>query len=302
MRPVHVTVVPSADVLSGAFLCNVNNLGHPPAPWDYDARSARCATSAWLPAVQAHCPRAHRTMVVPGLNWIRHAARTFQLSQARDPLASVLRLFEDEMQATVAAHGDAVAGFLSGAEFVRTEDVSFKGGVHGPGPYSALGQLLESAISAPPEHSPVRSLNPDGTLVLHGFPWTPMHRDDEYRVFVIGGTAHALSQQYCYAPRERAPPCPAAVNAVAFIAERVVTTWGGPDASAVADVWARSGHEDGPVVLELNPCGGPGTAGSAGSYSSGSALFHWTADNALLVGEVLPGGIHCRITESSSGK
>ena len=80
--------------------------------------------------------------------------------------------------------------------FLRSETVSFKRGLHGPGPYKTVRQMVESICTADFTHSPLPEAGEEMTLYL--MPWQDLDAATELRVFVHGDVVTAMSQQHLY--------------------------------------------------------------------------------------------------------
>ncbi|CAE6942444.1 unnamed protein product [Symbiodinium sp. CCMP2592] len=274
----------------------------PEPPEDYPEALEKCSTRHWVDRFRGHyrivnVPREHTT-------WMKEASRLAVQQAGFSPL------FRDDLEAAVAdtSCGDTFQhcdpSKPSSCYFVRTERVSLKDGLHGVGPYSSLKSIIESAVTARGGHQGVDS----GTeqLKLYLFPWrTDLDDFREFRVFVSNGRVTAFSQQKLYAINPILAPLSEADRT------RVVENWLrrllpyitstviprledllpsfvldivllGPPASykhpsdAALNVDLNSPELLEPYFIEVN------TFGFA--YASGSSLFSWVEDYALLYG------------------
>ena len=236
-------------------------------PADYDAVSASCHTSAWLPDITPARPAVR--VQLRGVQWLVQAQKIWSTTGGAGSHGIIPALFVDEVQDAQATYGRAFDGHTPW--FVRAENVSLKYGVHGCGPYRDLLAVLESIVSAPLDHSPVRECR-HGALLLYLFPWIDIDPAREFRVFVYNHRVTAISQQHIYACFPSL--CDASVTAIASFASAVTAACAPMTFSAhyVADVAVLP---DGtPYFIEANPFGA--------EYTSGSALFHWLRDDELL--------------------
>jgi hypothetical protein len=265
-------------------------------PADYDVVRDACITSNMLSFMR---PGPLEVVEATGLGaaWVCAASDLCEASgtQALSPL------YADDLDALVAqnAHVQAALDRAGPAGvFVRTESVSCKYGVHGAGPYRTARALFESVLTARQTHAPLADVDATrGTLRLFLFPWLDdLKPDTEFRVFVYRGVVTAVSQQHWCTPNVTMTPmlpeerkavlwkvvdaCTAAAQLFGRHLTRAMSLLDIVSAppthpcrgSVVMDAAVRA---DGTVyVIEVNPFGG--------TYSSGSALFHWIRDMETL--------------------
>lgn len=278
MLKIHLIPKSKIDAEPDAFNCsNLWKEHGTPKPADYEDVCRRFTTSKFMNADQRSTVVSVPVRIP---SWMLKAATTIALT---GDAGCLKRLYADELESTVAASPqvqavlDAVRGDTRGC-FVRSESVSCKEGVHGPGPYTTAAAVFESIITARTGHTPMIDVR-NGTLDLFVFPWRELDARYEFRVFVWEGKAVAVSQQRWFEPF--AGDC--SVKKLQALMWRVIacaevnvadfSRRNGCPPTAVADV-AMSVSDDKPVFLELNPYGG--------DYSSGSALFHWALDAEIL--------------------
>jgi hypothetical protein len=275
VRVVRLLAVDVAAASPGTF--NTSNhwmdVGACARPADYDAANAACDTATWLHVLPAS--RQPRQFTVPVGRAMRDAARTHHLTGRR----AVAPLFQDDVDAAASvadAEGVLPAVVAAGFTFLRSGSVSFKYGVHGVGPYTSAAQVYASLCTAPSDHTPLRDAGPDGRLALFAFPWLDINPDLEFRVFVRGGVVTAVSQQHwCEPNRTLATWTDTAL--VRLVRELVAATEAAVALLTTGDSFVVDvACAPRPVFIEVNPFGA--------NYSSGSALFHWLRDAAVLTG------------------
>lgn len=276
-------------------------------PEDYAAHLAECRTEKWIDLFHTH----YRVINIPRhhLAWMKTASvvacQKAGMSPAfKEDVADAVRTIPTGNTFSSCVRGDPTTGY-----FVRTDTVSLKDGIHGAGPYYGLGEMLESSITARMGHQGV-----DGAtshLKYYLFPWkTELHTCREFRVFVSRRRVTAISQQSLYTANSILSSLAARPDLVhtvvqnwvrrllPYIENVVLTriTWmddfvmdivllGPPpppaevlrsDASAEKLVDVVNPEALVPYFIEVNPFGF--------AYSSGSSLFQWVTDYALLYG------------------
>ncbi|CAE7620497.1 unnamed protein product [Symbiodinium natans] len=275
--------------------------GGPHRPDDYREALERCSTSRWVDRFRGfyrvvNVPRHHTA-------WMREASQLAVQKSGFSPL------FQNDLDAAVAdtACGDTFhscdADVPGTCYFVRTERVSLKDGIHGVGPYATMRSIIESAVTARGGHQGVDEDTQQ--LKLYLFPWrTDLDAFREFRVFVANGRATAFSQQKLYVANPILAPLserdrtrvvqnwlgrllPYITHTIVPLLEDLMSSFVldivllGPPAAYKDD--ADSVNVDlmrpdllEPYFIEVN------TFGFA--YASGSSLFSWVEDYALLYG------------------
>lgn len=164
-------------------------------PSDYDIVLANCETKNWIHFFHKdHIPTCEITIT----HWMKEAS---QIGAQTHKFSS---LFSDELEDWIAhydisqypwMHRDSKQGTITFDKpyFLRSETVSLKNGQHGIGPYSSLNEVMESALSCIPQHSPLKSTT---TMKLYFFPWIQIA--SEWRIFVKDSQITAISQQSLY--------------------------------------------------------------------------------------------------------
>lgn len=181
--------------------------------------------------------------------------------------------------------------------FVRCENVSLKYGVHGPGPYFNIKQIIESLVSSILGHTPIY---PDtNEIILYLIPWEAGISDsNEFRVFVNSNIITAISQQAVYS-RFVPEPSLSSLNLdklMEIYAKEIIKffesdinkkiTWTDSYTFDIA-VILDSSNQLIPIFIEPNCFGA--------EYAAGSALFHWICDRDKLYGKNLP-NVYIRYT------
>lgn len=134
-RPIIAETVPIRDVLDlDKVRYNTNNHwtdGAPPA--DYSAIMEQTRTSKWIDGVDY---KPYKKMSIdlksPAAAWMLDAF-SIGVHTGQFPKA-----YEDELDMYLEANNHHRDIFDGSQFFVRTEDVSLKGGQHGAGPYASL--------------------------------------------------------------------------------------------------------------------------------------------------------------------
>lgn len=171
--------------------------------------------------------------------------------------------------------------------FVRTENVSLKGGQHGVGPYLNMKMIIESFVTCTPGHSPLDSYQVNSPLLLNNnssnkndaiihvylFKWNYILKH-EYRVFIYKHKLTCISQQHVFDIIESFTSdlidkhCEIIYN---FFNNKILSNINFLDSYSI-DVGICDNDEA--FFIEINPFGA--------EYSSGSALFHWINDDSKL--------------------
>lgn len=274
MPSIKIQSIPVSHVREhDKVLYNTNNIwtdGKPPA--DYYERNAQTNSKHWLP--KFHPNHITVTITKNDLRWIREAF-SYGVITGRFP-----HMFDDELDDLVRRYEDTT--IFNGTEyFVRTEEVSLKEGCHGAGPYTNIRAIVQSLVTCRKGHTAIK---PETTEIkLYLLPWIQIPYYQEFRVFVHDRKITAISQQHLYDPNK--------VLYVLGVNERdkLIHTWITSlqsyfrsdivekidIASFVMDIAIL---ENGlPYFIEINTFGT--------KYASGSSLFGWTQDEAILYGD-----------------
>lgn len=162
--------------------------------------------------------------------------------------------------------------------FVRTNSVSLKNGIHGPGPYQSVKQIVESLVTNREGHNPLNDVV-DGELILYLLPWRELHQDREFRVFVCNNQITAISQQHLYSVNETLQTnnelLPRWVDRILAYFETVIKERITHVKNYTIDLVIMEDDET-VYFIEIN-CFGK-------EYAAGSALFHWILDEEILYG------------------
>lgn len=182
-------------------------------------------------------------------------------------------LHKDELESTCDKYKDAVP---PGKWFVRTESVSLKEGMHGPGPYSDMKSIIESMTTGRPGHFAFNEEDTECTLYL--FPWIEMDPEKEFRIFVHENRITALSDQHLYTINEwltslSEDDIKSVVRKILEHFEKHIKDKLSFLGSYTMDL-ALIGEEDTPYFIEPNSFGK--------YYAAGSALYHWIYDHDTL--------------------
>lgn len=186
-------------------------------------------------------------------------------------------LYQDEMDEFLKVNEPKYSEiFNKTGYFVRSENVSFKYGQHGVGPYYCLKQILESAISCIEGHKPLH----DNTqfLTLYLLDWVNINHSDEYRVFVCNNQITAISQQYLHSVFDGLNNDEQNIERLRIMYdyfENNIKNEFSHLESYSYDFAILNGQT--PYFIELNSFGK--------EYAAGSALFHWLLDEAILYGK-----------------
>jgi hypothetical protein len=278
-KEVQYLVVSSEAVRDGSHKCNSANLWPESTkpPWNYADVCRNYNFSKW-----AEKPGAQR-IVLHRCRWLVRAAALYETYcritvDMRDTIEEYCLLDKGVVDSVLAGFGDPEG------PFVRGEACSLKYGAGGPLRFTRLADILEALITAPKDHSPLRGdpeFDSSGSLILWALPWVSIR--DEFRVFVHNNAATAMSQQAWHVPRARSQvPSKELVLKMGRAAEAAVTRAalgnGVVDVGILeADVEAGAGADPDEVyVIEINPFGP--------QFSSGSSLFEWHRDAAILHG------------------
>ena len=261
---INVLGISQQYVLDNDEQFNVNNL-YTKQPIDY--REHSMLTRDWID--KFHSPGSYHTLILDSvdLRWIKEAWR-IGTQTLRFP-----KIFTEELQETCTKHvwPDNPQGW-----FVRSELVSLKAGIHGPGPYFSLKQAIESIVTSKIGHTCFREEDTSCTLYL--MKWLVLDGDREFRVFVYNGRITAISQQHWYRSNKwlntlREEEIQAVGKAIVNHFEQEIKPR--LNSSYVMDVVFTD--DNSLYFIEPNAFGK--------MYGAGSALFHWEIDEDILLGQ-----------------
>lgn len=259
-----VVAVRKDDILPCDDRFNVCNLG--PKPSDYAERLANTETHVWVDSF--HDKYACLDITHP---W--HLDVLWRAAAIGKVTGRVPRAFEDELQSVADALAPAwvaARATLASPPFVRSETVSLKTGVHGPGPYTTVQAVLESLVTARGTHTPLAGGTPT-PLKLYLLPWVNIQL--EFRVFVHQGTVTGVSQQHWARVDERYSQHAAFLPGMLAFSRACVTKL--PPYLRLACTMDVALTDAGWYFIEPNGFGAP--------YAAGSSLFHWERDDLTRV-------------------
>ena len=87
-------------------------------------------------------------------------------------------------------------GFNDDKWFIRTDSVSLKEGMYGPGPYDNFENIIKSMCSTTPGHSCFKEN--DSECKIYFMKWINIDKDKEFRIFVFQNEITAISCQNLY--------------------------------------------------------------------------------------------------------
>lgn len=166
--------------------------------------------------------------------------------------------------------------------FVRTENVSLKTGIHGPGPYQDMLSILESTITCDISHTPLSFIKNHFNNILKYYllEWKDIDPMKEFRVFIKDRKIIAISQQHLYETntllnsmntKEIIETITKWTNIILDYTNNVVLTKIDHIDSFTMDICLL----DKPYFIEINSYGY--------NLSAGSSLFHWIHDQRVFM-------------------
>lgn len=167
-----------------------NENGEVVPPDDYKNKIKMSNTSHWIDRFRTN----YKTITIDDpkdLNWMIAA------SKISSKTGKFTNLFADEMDNFLKKNKNKYSEIFDGTGyFVKSEDVSFKYGQHGIGPYRTLEQIIQSVVSCIDGHKP---LHDDTTVLkLYLLDWVVIDKYNEFRIFVHNKQITAVSQQHIY--------------------------------------------------------------------------------------------------------
>lgn len=257
---------------------NTNNIWiNGERPEDYDLICEQCNLDKWIDKFH----KSYAVINIPIEYWMKNALgfgmMTGQLSN----------LFKEDIDSYIKRHEtNKIRELLSSNyNFVRSNRVSLKRGVHGHGPYKSLRQITESLITTDQGHTPLREKEfNEGSLKLYLMEWIDMSEYKEFRVFVKDRKITAISQQSLYtsnsllinmSPEQRDKTIRNWVRIIQNYYHNVIAEKLNHINSYCIDIVIL--EDESPYFIEINPFGK--------EYSSGSSLFGWIQDEEILYGK-----------------
>jgi hypothetical protein len=225
-------------------------------------------TSWWIDDFKNHYHIIN--LVIPG--WLREASLIGLLT------GSFSKLFQDELDDYVIQY-KALDKLLEKGYFIRTDKVSLKYGMHGPGPYYNLKQVIESLASSRKGHQCIDS--DTKKIKLYLIDWVNINPDKEFRVFVYSNNITAISQQNLYQTNNTLINKP--INEQLLIINnwiKIITEYFEnyikPNIKHINNYTIDFAilDNDKPYFIELNSFGK--------ELAAGSACFHWLIDETKL--------------------
>jgi hypothetical protein len=245
-----------------------NNYADDNRPSDYDAVVDGTITSKWIDMFKSY-RKIELDLKGVSRSWVKNAYKMGMFT------GIFPKTFEDERDCLANEIESAHSDIFDGTEyFIRTENVSFKCGQHGVGPYRRMKEILESLVTCKDGHTPVNSRTTSVTLYF--IPWVTLSPHREYRGFVCNNSLTAISQQQLYKVYESSHPDNPRHDAAIIlhyfetVMKRDITFL----ANYTFDIAVL--EDDTPYFIEMN-CFGT-------EYAAGSALFGWEQDHDQLYG------------------
>ena len=266
-RPIIVQEISLDDVITfDKIRYNTNNVwDNDTPPADYQHVSSLTKTSKWIDGIKEYRTiRIDLRSVVA--QWMKDAYK-IGVHSGEFPQS-----FVDELDMFLSLN--RYSEIFDGTEyFVRTENVSLKGGKHGVGPYTSMKCIIESLVTCHFGHTPIDNDTTD--IVLYLIPWVSISPDSEYRVFVHNRTITAISQQSLYHVYKSAmlEHYEKHISIICSYYESVLKDHLSHTSSYCIDIAVL--ENDTPFFIEINPFGK--------QYSSGSSLFGWVQDEGILL-------------------
>jgi len=240
-------------------LCNVHNLWTDKQPIDYNEKLERSNTKNWINFFHSQYP----IIVLPIEQWMIDAQKianhTGEFSQ----------MYIDDAQTFIDRYLSTLT--FDTPKFFRSENVRFKTGKHGIGPYANAMELIQTICTCKNNHSPLNGKTTNDNLTIYVLPWKNIEWDKEFRVFVKDSNIIAISPQHLYKiwPTNNVSRIDEYVQRILEYFEKIKHYSCFPDSYSM-DIALI---EDDVYFIEMN--------GYGAEYSTGSGLFHWTRDEFL---------------------
>lgn len=256
-------------------------------PVDYKEVIRKSNTSNWIDLFRSD----YKVITIDDpcvLQWLKSAAHISMQT------GKFSELFREELNDFLLMNVPKYSHIFDGTGyFVRSENVSFKYGQHGVGPYYSLEQILESVCSCVQGHKPL--YEDTICLTLYLLEWVTIKPHNEYRVFVHNKKITAISQQHLHNVYEEIDDQDIIIDISRKICnyfEQTIKHLITNTDSYVYD-FAFVGDDCQPFFIE------PSSFGK--EYAAGSALYHWLIDEDILYGKY-DNTIHFRYTKEHSSK
>lgn len=252
-------------VANDGILFNTNNHWETekiPKPIDYNEKLSLSNTKNWINLF--HNDYFTITLDTYDLRWIKEAAAIGMITK------KFSHIYDDELDEICRKYK-----IPPGKYFVRSERVSLKCGMHGPGPYSNMKEVIESMVTTSSTHQCFAF--DDTVCTLYFMRWIEMDYDKEFRIFVYNNDITALSTQHLYNVNKWLNTL--TDYQVEQIINKIVNYFDTIKSklkyisSYVMDL-ALIGPDETPYFIEPNSFGR--------YYASGSSLYHWVNDHDKL--------------------
>jgi hypothetical protein len=258
------------------ILFNVNNLYEENRrPGDYFDRSEQTCTRNWIELFH-HDNYAYFDLDEKDLSWMVQAAK---IGSTTLKFSSI---FRDELKESSEKHRVAFENGLKKLNcsscFIRSDSVSLKYGIYGPGPYSDISKVLESMVTSSRGHLPFKE--EDSKCRVYLMKWIEMEREKEFRIFVCRNRITAISQQYLYQANLWLSKL--SNEEIIEVLRTIVEHF---EAKIKDKLAFLENYTMDLVLLRDNTCYFIETNPFGREYSSGSALFHWISDDQTLRGD-----------------
>lgn len=159
-------------------------------PLDYDKKIKKTNTNNWVNKFQ----NTYKKIIINDpdeINWMIEA------SMISSKTGTFTKFYQEDLELFLQKYEPIYNDIFNGTKyFVRTENVSFKFGQHGAGPYTTLRQIIESAVSCIDCHKPLFSNSSE--IIIYLFNWLDIKPYNEFRIFVYNNKITAISQQDFY--------------------------------------------------------------------------------------------------------
>jgi hypothetical protein len=240
-------------------------------PVDYKEVINKSHTSNWISKFRSY----YKTIIIDDmveLIWMK------QVAQISEQTGKFSELYREELNDFLNKYSPMYQHLFDGTGyFVRSENVSFKYGQHGIGPYYSLKEIIESCVSCVKGHRPIY---PDTTsITLYLLEWVNIKPYDEYRVFVSNNKISAISQQHLHNVypelNNNQQIIQTLKNIYDYFESNIKHVITNTDSYTYDFAFVNDNLE--PFFIEQNSFGK--------EYAAGSALYHWLIDENILYGK-----------------
>lgn len=251
-------------------------------PLDYKERLSKSNTSNWIHLFRS----GYQVITIDNqteLHWMKLASHISMQT------GKFSELFREELNNFVLKYAPMYKHIFNGTGyFVRSENVSFKYGQHGVGPYYSLEQIIESIVSCVQGHKP---LYDDTTcLTLYLSDWVTILPHNEYRIFVNNKKITAISQQHLHNVYNELNDNVHIIRTIKVIYDyfesHVKNFITNTDSYSYDFAFVNDNLD--PFFIEVNSFGK--------EYAAGSALYHWLIDEDILYDKKNENVIYFRYT------